>query len=217
MLIAQNIPRVRGDAFDHISALTAINFDGKILWQSAAPTCATRCSRTTRRSRFTTSTPTASRKSCWFRTSVEDPRRPTGKVLKRKDATRPSANRDHPYDLMSGDSLPFLNLSGGPTRKEIIIKNRYDSFWVYNNKLQLLWKGQGQTGHYPYPFDSDGDGREEIYIGYAKWSPDGKPVWSQDTKLKDHADGVHGQSDGRPKAKPRAYSSGSDEGFIVIS
>src|SRR5687767_15581280 len=29
MLIAQNIPRVRGDAFDHISCLTALNFDGK--------------------------------------------------------------------------------------------------------------------------------------------------------------------------------------------
>ena len=37
MLIAQNIPRVRGDAFDHISALTAVTFDGKILWQSGRP------------------------------------------------------------------------------------------------------------------------------------------------------------------------------------
>ncbi len=33
MLIAQNIPRVRGDAFDHISALTAVTLDGRVLWQ----------------------------------------------------------------------------------------------------------------------------------------------------------------------------------------
>ncbi len=34
MLIAQNIPRVRGDAFDPISSLTAVTLDGKVLWQS---------------------------------------------------------------------------------------------------------------------------------------------------------------------------------------
>ena len=64
---------------------------------------------------------------------------------------------------------------------------------------------------------SDGDGREELYIGYAKWSPDGKQLWSHDTELKDHADGVMaGNLTADPKAKPRAYYSGSDEGFIVI-
>src|SRR4029079_11850110 len=37
MLIAQNIPRVRGDAFDQISCLTAVTLDGKILWQTGRP------------------------------------------------------------------------------------------------------------------------------------------------------------------------------------
>ncbi|HEV8130597.1 MAG TPA: hypothetical protein VGQ81_05065 [Acidobacteriota bacterium] len=37
MLIAQNIPRVRGDAFDHISCLTAVSLDGKLLWQAGRP------------------------------------------------------------------------------------------------------------------------------------------------------------------------------------
>ena len=37
MLIAQNIPRVRGDAFDQISCLTAVTLDGKVLWQSGRP------------------------------------------------------------------------------------------------------------------------------------------------------------------------------------
>ena len=37
MLIAQNIPRVRGDAFDHISCLTAVTLDGKVLWQIGRP------------------------------------------------------------------------------------------------------------------------------------------------------------------------------------
>ena len=37
MLIAQNIPKVRGDAFDHISCLTAITLEGKVLWQVGRP------------------------------------------------------------------------------------------------------------------------------------------------------------------------------------
>ena len=28
---------MRGDAFDHISCLTAVNFDGKVLWQQGRP------------------------------------------------------------------------------------------------------------------------------------------------------------------------------------
>jgi rhamnogalacturonan endolyase len=37
MLIAQNVPHVHGDAFDGISCLTAVNLDGKMLWQSGRP------------------------------------------------------------------------------------------------------------------------------------------------------------------------------------
>ncbi|MCP5115192.1 MAG: hypothetical protein GY953_30540, partial [bacterium] len=37
MLFAQNIPRVRGDAFDHISCLTAVTLDGQVLWQLGRP------------------------------------------------------------------------------------------------------------------------------------------------------------------------------------
>lgn len=42
-------------------------------------------------------------------------------------------------------------------------------------------------------------------------------MWSHDEALKDHADGVMaGNLSPDPKARPRAYYSGSDEGFIVI-
>ena len=37
MLIAQNIRRVQDDAFDAISCLTAVNLDGKVLWQTGRP------------------------------------------------------------------------------------------------------------------------------------------------------------------------------------
>jgi rhamnogalacturonan endolyase len=218
MLIAQNIPRVRGDAFDHISALTAVTFDGKVLWKQGRPD--------TRNALLTNDTPFQiydidgdGKQDVVlirdFKLQILDGR--TGQVKASVPTPMMEGFKERPYERLSGDSLAFINLSGGPARREIVIKNRYEAFWVYNNKLQLLWQGKGQTGHYPYPFDSDGDGKEELYIGYAKWSPDGKQVWSHDEELKDHADGVMaGNLSADPKAKARAYYSGSDEGVIVI-
>ena len=34
---------MRGDAFDHISCLTAVTLDGKVLWQIGRPDRATGC------------------------------------------------------------------------------------------------------------------------------------------------------------------------------
>ena len=81
----------------------------------------------------------------------------------------------------------------------------------------MLWQGQGQTGHYAFPFDIDGDGKDEIAIGYALWDHDGRRLWSHDETLRDHADGiVIGNLQADPKAEPRIYASGSDEGFIMF-
>ncbi len=37
MLFAQNVAKVRGDAFDHISCLTAVTLEGRVLWQQGRP------------------------------------------------------------------------------------------------------------------------------------------------------------------------------------
>ncbi len=68
----------------------------------------------------------------------------------------------------------FLNLSGKKSRQELLLKDRYNSFWVFDNDLKLLWSGTGQTGHYPYPYDFDGDGKDEFVIGFALWNADGQ-------------------------------------------
>ena len=37
MLFAQQVAKVRGDAFDQISCLTAVTLDGTVLWQQGRP------------------------------------------------------------------------------------------------------------------------------------------------------------------------------------
>jgi len=220
MLIAQNIPKVRGDAFDHISCMTAVNLDGKVLWQIGRPD--------PRNTLLTNDTPFQihdfdgdGRNEVVmvkdFQIQVLEGA--TGKTLKRAwMPPAPAENRDRPYELNSGDSMIFLNLSGKKSRQEMLLKDRYNTFWVFDNDLKLLWSGAGQTGHFPYPYDFDGDGKDEFVIGFALWNGAGKYVWSHDAEMKDHADAISvGAYTGDPKARPRVYVCGSDEGLVMIS
>ncbi len=218
MLIAQNIPRVQADAFDQISCLTAVTLDGRILWQSGRPD--------PRNGLLTNDTPfqihdidgdgrnevVVARD---FQLQILDGR--TGKIRQWVWMPKmPAADSVHPYERENGDSIAFVNFSGNRDRHEILVKDRYTHFWIYNNKLELLWKGDGQTGHFPYPVELD-KGYDSLMIGYSLWNRNGVKQWSHDADLHDHADGIMvGNLSSDPKAEPRVYSSGSDEGFIVF-
>jgi hypothetical protein len=219
MLIAQNIPRVRADAFDQISCLTAVTLDGKVLWQLGRPD--------SRNGLLTNDTPfqihdidgdgkTEVVTVRDFQLQILDGR--TGKIKHAVPMPKlPPTDKEHPYELENGDSIAFVNFSGNKNRHEILVKDRYTHFWIFNNQLELLWQGDGQTGHYPYPLQVGGSGKDSLFIGYAMWSPDGKQLWSRDAMIKDHADGIMaGNLTGDPTAPPRVYASCSDEGFMMF-
>jgi hypothetical protein len=219
MLIAQNIPRIRGDAFDHISCLTAVTLDGKILWQKGRPD--PRNGLLTNDNPFQIHDIDGDGKNEVvlvrdFQLQILDGR--TGEVKRAAAMPKmPEGDKERPYEREVGDSIAFVNFSGDPARRDILVKDRYTHFWIFNNKLELLWKGDGQTGHYPYPFDIDGTGRDHMAIGYALWDHTGKQLWSHDKEIRDHADGIMmGNLSPDPKAEARIYASGSDEGFIMI-
>ncbi|MEZ5400859.1 MAG: hypothetical protein R2729_14395 [Bryobacteraceae bacterium] len=220
MLFAQNIPRVRGDAFDHVSCLTAVTLDGKILWQFGRPD--------PRNGLLTNDTPFQIHDLDGdgknevilvrdFQLTVLEGA--TGRVRQR--SWMPEAahdNRERPYDISNGDSMAFFDLEGAGHASQILIKDRYRWFWVFDKDLQLRWKGEGQTGHYPFPIDIDGDRHEDFMIGYTLWNgARRKALWSHDTTLRDHADGISaGRFTGDPSAPPRIYVCGSDEGFLMF-
>lgn len=227
MLFAQIIAKVDSGNFVEASCLTAVTLDGRVLWQLGRPN--------PRNGLLTSDTPFQihdldgdGRNEVLlvkdFKLQVLEGS--TGKL--RKWAWMPGVPTDaklrghelkeRPHELNAGDSICFFDLSGKGRRSEILIKDRYRNFWLLDENLKTLWGGHGQLGHFPYPVDLDRDGREEVLIGYALWSPDGRQLWSQDEALKDHSDGgAMGNFSGDAAAEPVAYSVGSDEGFLMFS
>lgn len=226
MLIAQNIQTVYQDDYDMISCLTAVKLDGKVLWQLGKSNPNPFYALLTNDNPFQIHDVDGDGHNEVvtirdFQLQILDGR--TGKIKKwawmpqapqRPETPGPSGKRA--YELVLGDALFFVNVSGNPSRQDILVKDRYQYFWIYNNQLDLQWTGEGQTGHCPYPFDADGYDR--IMMGYSLWDHTGKKLWSHDADLHDHADSVAvANLSENPNQPPRVYSAGSDEGFLLFS
>ena len=217
LLIGQNTMRFPYDAAQ-LTCLTAVTLEGKVLWQIGKPD--------PRNTLLTYDLPFQihdidgdGRNEVVlvkdFKLQVLDGA--TGKLLRSVPVPKQPTAKGQIYDRINGDSIAFVNVSGDKRRHEILIKDRYWNFWIYNNRLEQLWTGAAQTGHYPYPIDIGGEGRDKILIGYSLWDHNGKQLWNRDDALHDHADGtMMGNLSPDPAAEPRAYSGGSDEGFIMF-
>ncbi len=117
------------------------------------------------------------------------------------------------FPRVLGDAMYFCDLRGTGRAADLVLKDRYWHFWVYNDRLEPLWHSRCNTGHYPIAADIDGDGHDELAIGYSLYKHDGTRLWTLEKELKDHADGiaiVRMSTD--PKAEPVIYCCASDEG-----
>ncbi len=114
-----------------------------------------------------------------------------------------------------GDCLYFCDLRGTGRDADIIIKDRYWHIWALDDKLRPLWENECITGHYPYAFDTDGDGRDEVLMGYTLFDDNGEKLWSLDGKVDDHADGVAiVDYDGDGPEAPLYFCAASDAGVF---
>ena len=96
------------------------------------------------------------------------------------------------YDLPADeahDCIIIANLTGKDFPQDIILKDRYHQLWAMDKDFNTLWTYKGNPGHFPWVFDFDGDGKDEVMAGYDFLSPDGEKLWSCQN-LDDHADCV---------------------------
>ena len=86
------------------------------------------------------------------------------------------------------DAILIADLAGDGHPSEIVLKDRYRQVWAMSETGDTLWTFQGNVGHYGWPYDLDGDGRDELIFGYHVLSPDGEQLWEMD--LEGHADAI---------------------------
>jgi hypothetical protein len=85
------------------------------------------------------------------------------------------------------DCIIIANLTGGPRAGDIILKDRYHKLWALDRSFNLLWTHEGNPGHFPWVYDLDGDGFDEVMAGYDLLDHQGRLLWSCHD-LDDHAD-----------------------------
>jgi rhamnogalacturonan endolyase len=128
--------------------------------------------------------------------------------------TPPGNHGEHNiFPRILGDSLYFCDLRGTGHDQDIIFKDRYKHLWALNDRFETMWTGQCVTGHYPYAYDVDSDGKDELMMGYTLFDDNGQKLWTLDESIKDHADGV-AIVRFKPDQELRLLCAASDEGMF---
>ncbi|SFC27957.1 hypothetical protein SAMN05421747_107141 [Parapedobacter composti] len=139
----------------------------------------------------------------------------TGKLLRSRALPQVPGGPGKPPKRLLGDAVFFADFSGKGRNSDVVVKDRYNHFWVMDEHLNILWSASCKTGHYPYARDIDGDGRDELAIGYSMYTHDGRLLWSLDEELGDHSDGV-ALVDYSGNGQWMMMNAASDEGMLFI-
>lgn len=214
IVVPQAIPHGRRDSFSMINCVTAMDLEGNVLWQVGEPTL---------------QRPEMTSDVCiqvydWDGDGRAEVLFTQDFCLKVLDGATGQARQviptpfdrhlreGEPYARTFGDSLYFCDLEGRGERRNLLLKDRYKTIWAYDSDLNVLWSHVLNTGHYPIAYDTDGDGCEEVLVGYSLLDHDGTVLWT--LPLGDHMDGAFL---GRfaPDGPVRVAMGCSDEGFVL--
>ena len=214
------------NAFSELSCLTAMTFDGKILWQTGTPKkVAHDLANDVAFQIYDIDGDGKNEVIYTMGCKMIIAEGATGKI--KKSVPTPEKRQEYTergnskkvlkvWDRILGDCLYFCDLRGKGKARDIIIKDRYEQFWVYDENLNFRWTAKCNTGHYPYSRDVDGDGKEELFMGYSMFKDNPIPIYSWDAMVKDHNDGVAVVNfKAVPDAGIEVFSAASDEGMIV--
>jgi hypothetical protein len=87
-----------------------------------------------------------------------------------------------PLPAPADDCILLADLTGSGYRRDFVVKDRYWNLWGVSWKGDVLWHWQGAVGHYPAVADIDGDGRDEVFVGYALIDHDGTVLFDNQAK-----------------------------------
>lgn len=213
------------DSYTELSCITAMTFDGKKLWQIGTPSSDhEKLTNDVAFQIFDLDNDGRNEVIYTMNSDIIVADAATGKTLFKQStpafkstqfATDSKPDIVKEWDRILGDCLFLCDLRGNGYPQDIVIKNRYTKFWVLDEKLNIQWSAECRTGHYPYSKDIDGDGHEELFIGYSCFNWKGEVVWNLDKDLEDHCDGV-GVTRFREGGDFEVFLAASDQGAVVL-
>jgi len=227
IVIAQHQKRVHRDAYANISCLTAINLNGDVLWQIGEPSDIEENKYISADLPFQVYDIDSDgidevivAKN--FKIMILDGI--TGKIKKQIYTPLSTETDDtllsipfgkYAFDRVNIDCIRIINVRGRKKPADILVKDRYNRIWVYDDNFNLLWKFQmGNTGHFPFSADLDGDEKEEVIVGYNLLDHDGRLLWSLPIQ-NDHTDEIIVGNFSSDDETTIAMVCG-DEGFLLV-
>jgi hypothetical protein len=222
VMVAQQKRHGPADGHSEVGCLTALNFDGEILWQNGQPDSWNHLLTNDVAVQIHDIDGDGKNEVIYcrdFEIVVADGATGKTKYKAPTPATPPDVLRERDrWPHILGDSLCFADFRGTGAKRDFIVKDRYKHVWAYDDRLNPLWTRSLNTGHFPFPYDVDGDGKDELMCGYSLLGHDGNVLWTNEKGLEEHADGVaivrlkEGQAQGQA---PKLISASSDEGLIL--
>lgn len=219
IVVPQTQKRVERDSYAHISCITAIDLNGRILWQKGEPSEQAHIL-----GKISADLPvqvydidgdgideviTAHN----FELQILDGR--TGEV-KKSVKTPYSDDPDdvligvpygqYAFDRINPDGIRIANFRGLSRPSDILIKDRYCRIYALDSDLNLMWKYRSpkNTGHFPMALDINGDGHDELLCGYTLLDCNGKEIWTYPVQT-DHTDEIVAGK----------FMAGSDKGYFA--
>jgi hypothetical protein len=80
------------------------------------------------------------------------------------------------------DCFLLADLEGRGRREDLVVKDRYWNVWGVSHAGKELWHWSGSPGHFPSVADVDGDGKDEVFVGFALLDENGKELFSRDAQ-----------------------------------
>ncbi|MBO5712432.1 MAG: hypothetical protein J6R47_06285 [Acholeplasmatales bacterium] len=179
-VIAQHQKRYIRDSFAHLSSLTAFDLDGNVLWQIGEPNNSFDNTMISCDLPFQIADVNGDGKleviyAQNFELIIADLM--TGAKL--VSIPTPIVHGDelvknNPFYRLNVDAIRVADFEGLGYKGNIVIKDRYQNAWALDHNLNIMWRYHHKnTGHFPYIYDFDNDGKDEMFIGYDLVDHDG--------------------------------------------
>ena len=220
-VFAQHQKRMYRDSFAHISALTVFDITGKILWSFGETNNSLdygpiSCDLPFQIGDINNDSKLELVYAYNFEIYIVDLL--TGTILKKYKTPYvkniDTMEENYPYDYLNVDAIRFADFTKKGYQGDLMVKDRYRNIWGLDVDGDILFKYHHKnTGHFPYVYDFDSDGIDELFIGY-DLVKNGKVIWSLPYN-NDHTDEIIYEALDDSPEKVFLLASGN-EGFNIV-